>query len=281
MSKVSLEAILQYEKLLEKDPASRVFAALADAYREIGRLNDAEKLASIGVKRHPGYVGGYLALSRIFLGSKRAAAAEDLLKQAVQLSPENLLVYQLLGQAYLELKRPIEALKAHKMVLFLNPLSEKSREAVARLEALTATDYDDDLFEMAPLKPSIPMPKSPPMPTTATSKLPMAISKRSMEPAQAKSPKDEVALDRELSLIDALIVRNDIGSARRQLLELSQKYPDHPHVNRRWSYFEDEIPVNEIEEPLRPIMGREKMIWEKKRALLEGILHRIDQQRLR
>jgi tetratricopeptide (TPR) repeat protein len=273
MSKVSLEAIAQYEKLLEKDPASRVFAALADAYRDIGRLSEAEKLASIGIKRHPDYVGGYLALSRIFLSTKRASAAEDLLKQAVQLSPENLLAYQLLGQAYLELKRPMEALKAHKMVLFLNPLSEKSREAVARLEALTATEYDDDLFEMAPLKPSIPTP--PPKKGMAPTS---PLEKQESQPAKGTG---EVALDRELSLIDALIVRNDIGQARTQLLALSQKYPDHPLVHRRWSYFEDEIPINEIEEPIRPLMGREKMIWDKKRALLEGILHRIDQHRLR
>lgn len=268
MSKVSLEAIAQYEKLLEKDPASRVFAALADAYREIGRVNDAEKLASIGVKRHPNYVGGYLALSRIYLQTKRAAGAEDLLKQAVQLSPENLLAYQLLGQTYLDLKRPADALKAHKMVLFLNPLSEKSREAVARLEALTATDYDDDMFEMAPLKqPSLPEPPS--------------LDLIEEEPQQAKTTNDELNLDRELSLIDALIVRNDVAKARQHLVELSQKYPDHPLVNRRWSYFEDEVPTHEIEEPLRPLMGREKMIWEKKRALLEGILHRIDQHRLK
>lgn len=271
MSKVSLEAIAQYEKLLEKDPSSRVFAALADAYREIGRLLDAEKLASIGVKRHPDYVGGYLALARIFLGSKRAAQAEDLLKQAVQLSPENLLAYQLLGQTYLELKRPLDALKAHKMVLFLNPLSEKSREAVTRLEALTAVDYEDDLFEMTPLKTKI---QDAPEELEALETRP--------PPAQAKTTmSDEARLERELSLIDALIVRNDIGQARTQLLELSRSYPDHPQVLRRWGYFEDEVPVNEIEEPLRPLMGREKLIWEKKRALLEGILHRIDLHRLR
>lgn len=262
MSKVSLEAIEQYEKLLEKDPASRVFAALADAYREIGRLLDAEKLASVGVRRHPNYVGGYLALARIFLSTQRAAQAEGLLKQAVQLSPENLLAYQLLAQAYLDLKQPTEALKAHKMVLFLNPLSDRSREAVARLEALTASDYDDDLFEMAPL--------------TRTS-APVSVGEpTSSSPAKVAS--SEATLDRELSLIDALIVRNDIEQARSHLMELSQAHPDNPQVKRRWSYFEDEP---EIEAPLRPIMGRERKIWQKKRALLEGILARIDQQRLR
>lgn len=266
MSKVSLEAIEQYEKLLEKDPGSRVFAALADAYREIGRLLDAEKLASVGVRRHPSYVGGYLALARIFLSTQRAAQAEGLLKQAVQLSPENLLAYQLLAQAYLDLKQPTEALKAHKMVLFLNPLSDRSREAVARLEALTASDYDDDLFEMAPLtRTSAPIPVGDPTPST---------------PAKVASSAATTAviLDRELSLIDALIVRNDIEQARSHLMELSQAHPDNPQVKRRWSYFEDEP---EIEAPLRPIMGRERKIWQKKRDLLEGILARIDQQRLR
>lgn len=252
MSKVSPETIRNYEKQLKKDPNSKVFAPLADAYREEGRLEEAEILVRDGIQRHPQYVGGYLTLARILLSSKRAAEAEESLKKAVQVSPENLLAYQLLGQVYVELKRPMEALKAHKMVLFLNPLSEKSRQAVEKLETLSATDYEDDLFEMRPLKESAKPPKA--------------------------NLKD--GLERTLSFVDALIVRNDLSQAKGILRDLAQRFPDNKEINRRWAFFDEDgdEPLT-VEEPLRPLMKRERMIWERKKQLLEAILERIRQHR--
>lgn len=255
MSKVSAETIQQYEKNLGKDPNSKVFAALADAYREQGRVEEAEKMARDGVRRHPNYVGGYIALARIFLGSQRPDEAEDCLKKAIQLSPENLLAYQLLGQTFVELKRPQEALKAHKMVLFLNPLSEKSRQAVEKLETLSATDYDDELFEMRPLR------------------------EQPVRSVDVPSKKLASSLERSLSFVDALLVRNELGRAKSLLQELAQQYPDSVEVTRRWSYFEDEGELVPQDEAIRPLMSREKRIWEKKKDLLENILARIHRHR--
>lgn len=258
MSKISAETLLQYERTLQKDPNSKVFAALADAYRELSRWQEAELMARDGISRHPDYVGGYLVLARILILTRRADQAEDYLQRAVELSPENLLAYQLLGQTYVLLKRPAEALKAHKMVLFLNPMSEKSRQAVEKLESLSALDYDDEVFEMRPLKKSAGAP-------TALEKL----------ADQSRKVLRSGDLERNLSLLDALIVRNDLGRAREKLAELSDAYPDSIEVQKRWSFFEDEKQNDEIE-TLRPILSRERRMLERKKDLLENILKRID-----
>lgn len=255
MSRISAETIHQYEKTLARDPNSKVFAALADAYREQGRAEEAERMAQDGVRRHPSYVGGYIALARIFLGSQRHEEAESCLKKAIQLSPENLLAYQLLGQTFVELKRPQEALKAHKMVLFLNPLSEKSRQAVEKLETLSATEYDDELFEMRPLR------------------------EQPARSVDVPSRKLASSLERSLSFVDALLVRNELGRARTLLQELAQQYPDSVEVTRRWTYFEDDGELGPPDEPIRPLMDREKRIWQRKKGLLENILARIHRQR--
>lgn len=254
MTKPPAETIRQYEKALQKDPASKVFAPLADAYRELGRLPEAEALARDGIRRHPEYVGGYLALARVFISNRRSEDAEGCLKKAIEVSPENLLAYQLLGQVYVELKRPQDALKAHKMVLFLNPLSEKSRQAVEKLETLSATDYDDELFEMRPLREQ----------TRST----MAVGK-----SLANN------LERGLSFIDALIVRNELGQAREMLQELTAQYPDSAEIQRRWSFFGDDTVPTDHGEPLRPLMNRERQIWQRKKELLESLLHRIQRHR--
>ena len=263
MSRIPVETIRQYEKALQKDPQSKIFAPLADAYREMGRVDEAEALARDGIRRHPQYVGGYLALARVFMTHRRSEDAETCLKKAIEVSPENLLAYQLLGQVYVDLKRPQEALKAHKMVLFLNPLSEKSRQAVEKLETLSATEYEDELFEMRSLKEEQP-------------RGPLTIAPRTSS-TEARSGLAS-NLERSLSFIDALIVRNELGRAREMLYELSQQYPDSTAIQRRWSYFDD-AGTPEPEESLRPLMNRERQIWERKRALLEEILGRIQRHR--
>lgn len=266
MSKISAETLQQYERTLQKDPNSKVFAALADAYRELNRWQDAELLARDGIARHPEYVGGYLVLARILILTRRAEDAEAYLKKAVELSPENLLAYQLLGQTYVLLKRPAEALKAHKMVLFLNPMSEKSRQAVEKLETLSAMDYDDEVFEMRQLgKPE------------AAAENPRgveALAERSREKLKSGD------LERRLSLVDALIVRNDLGRAREQLRELGEAFPDSSEVQKRWSFFEDESPVEDIE-TLRPVLSRERRMLDRKKSLLENLLRRVEALRAR
>lgn len=269
MSKTPTETIEQYEKLLKKEPKSKVFAALADAYRDQGRHEEAERIAREGLNLHPQYVGGYLALSRVLMESGRIEEAETSLRKAVDLSPENLLAYQLLGQCYVDLKRPQDALRAHKMVLFLNPLSEKSRVAVEKLETLSATDYDDDLFEMRPLKSTTAQPKP----------IPHAKENNQSRPQQ----QDQVStllkgdVERELSYIDALIVRNQMEKAREILHDLSQEYPDNEEVLKRWAFFEEDEPG--VGEQLEPLYGREQRIWRRKVSLLEGILANIEKQR--
>lgn len=265
MSKISAETLQQYERTLQKDPNSKVFAALADAYREMNRWSEAELLARDGIARHPNYVGGYLVLARILILTRRAADAEDYLKKAVELSPENLLAYQLLGQTYVLLKRPDEALKAHKMVLFLNPMSEKSRQAVEKLETLSAQDYDDEVFEMRPLKKSADDAGAAPARTGPLETL-AAKSRQALRSGD---------LDRKLSLVDALIVRNDLGRARDELKELSETYPDSSEVQKRWAFFEDESPHEDIE-TLRPVLSRERRMVERKKEILEKLLKRVE-----
>lgn len=270
-SKISTAALVQYEKALEKDPGSKLFAALADGYRELGRFSDAELLARDGIKRHPGYVGGYLVLARVLMATRRADQAEGILKKAVELSPENLLAYQLLGQVFVELKRPTDALKAHKMVLFLNPLSEKSRQAVEKLETLTAVDYEDEVFEMRPLK-------------SQNFGGEASVSEGSSAAVEytgktTKAQFKDGDLERSLSLVDALIVRNDLQSARSRLGELSQNYPDSAEVQKRWHYFEDESPMDDVE-ALRPILSRERRVLERKKHSLEHLLQQIHAYRM-
>jgi tetratricopeptide (TPR) repeat protein len=283
MAKISPKAIEEYRKILQKDVNSKAFAPLAEALRESGDISQAETVAANGIRRHPQYVGGYVALGRILIDQGRFQEAMPILKKASELDPENLLALQLLGTVHLQVSQPKEALKTFKRVLFLNPQSEKARAAVQKLESLTADDYEEDIFQYQSLKPqanTTPERKSQEPARKSSefspeSNLPKSSSPTKPAPTQ---PLTGPELDRKLSLVDALIVRNDLARAHNTLLELHQKLPGNAEIGKRFELLGETAPEEEAA-PLQPLRSREKMVVERKKRILENLLRRIKSHR--
>lgn len=246
-----LESIEKYQEIFRRDPNSKIFAALADSYREMGMLNQAESVCKHGIGRHPDYASGYLSLARVYLGQGKKNESIALLKKATELSPENILAQSILAQTYLETKQPKEALRSFKMMLFLNPTNEKAQKAIEKLESLTADEYEDEVFEMKPLNA---LPKA----------------KTTLLPAQE--------LDRLLNLTDAFIVRNDLEKAKEYLTQAQSEFPDAKEVKNRWKLLggmTGEMGHEEVAESLSPDMNRENLIKTRKLDRLQKLLHRI------
>lgn len=211
--------------MYEKDPRSRVFAPLAEAYRKMGLLKEALKMAEKGVKDHPHFPGGRVALGRIYMHETRLKEAEEQFRKAIELAPENVLAYQLLAETYLRLKKSKDALKAYKMLLFMSPDNERAQNAVRKLEALTADEYEDDLFAMKPLEQAV----------KEWDNIELEFANDDKKPATetAKMAKKQAYLDRILSLADAYIVRNDIDRALNALNEAERLFGPNPEVVKR------------------------------------------------
>lgn len=254
---MTAETIEEYRKVLDRDPASKVFAPLAEALREQKEYSQAEYIAWHGIKRHPEFVGGYVALGRILSDQGRHKEALPPLKKASELDPQNILALQLLANSYLQMQMTKEALKAFKMVLFLNPHSEKARKAVQKLESFSAEEFEDDVFEYS--RPNLRVAQS---------------DLENLEEIKADAPIDEIELQRKLSLVDALIIRNQYDRARDALLELNLRAPNNPEILERFELLDAETPEEEAVD-IRPLVSREKLVIERKRALLEGLLQRI------
>ena len=253
--KMSSSTIEEYRKILDKDPNSKVFAPLAEALREQRQYSQAEYVADHGIKRHPEFVGGYVALGRVLSDQAKIKQALPVLKKAVDLDPQNLLALQLLGNVYLQMQMTKEALKTFKMVLFLNPSSEKAKKAVQKLESFSAEDFEEDAFQYS--RPNVRISES--------------------DEDEINTPEtrlDDLELDRKLSLVDALIVRNQFDRARDALMELSRRAPGNPLVQERFELLETDSPDEDVQD-LHPLISREKMVIERKRAMLEGLLQRI------
>lgn len=272
MPKIEASTIEKYQTILAKDPSSQVFAPLAEGYREMGMLKEAMQTVTAGVQRHPQFVGGLVTYAKILRDSGQLPKALETLKKATALAPENILAHQLTAEVQLGNKNPKEALKAFKMVLFLNPTSQTAQKAVQKLESLTADEYDDEVFAMAKL-PQVNLDFAPPVAEKPSSPaIPEPIY------VQAPPPKNK-AMERMLSLIDAFIVRNDLEKAHALLKDTRVEFGDHPEIERRMKTLQ--VRYNEPDEPmpLKPLRSREELVRQKKLETLEMMLRRIEDYR--
>lgn len=233
MSEVNPELIEKYQMMLQRDPKSQVFAPLAEAYRKMGLAEEAFNLCVKGTQYNPNFAGGRISFAKILMARGEYKSASKELEQAVTLSPENIMGYQLQGECQMALKNPKEALRAFKMVLFLSPNHEKAQKYVKTLESLSAEDYDDDLFAMLPLN-----------------KANDALEVQLAEPLQPQAAphKNMRSLERYLSLIDAFMVRNDFPRVESTLQEAEGIFGLISELERRRKILQRRIYPDPIEQ---------------------------------
>lgn len=222
LSRPNAEFIERCQIEYARNPSSRVFAPLCEAYRRMGLLDEAFELAERGVRMHPDFAAGHIALARIFIEKKLFDKAVDELTLAAELSPDNILAFQLLGESQMELRRPKEALKAFKMVLFLNPLHERAQAMVRKWEFLTADEFEDEAFEWSSNEPEA----IANVPVKAPASEPQSMTEGPANRADRQA-------NRALSLADALTVRNDLDGAFKTLVQALRLLGPRPDIEQR------------------------------------------------
>ncbi|MCB0362234.1 MAG: tetratricopeptide repeat protein [Bdellovibrionales bacterium] len=286
MNEINPEFIERYQLLYSKNPKSKIFAPLAEAYRKMGLIEEALEIAQSGVDVHPEFSGGYLTLAKILMDQEKWSEAAQNLKRAVELSPENLLAQSTLADLLVRLKDPKGALKAYKMLLFLQPDNEKARKAVAKLESLTADEYETDAFSMQPLKDAM---RHKPSPQSHLRPLAEDQEASSQDSLQSK------ALERYLSLVDAFLVRNELERATETLEDAERQFGQHPEILKRfrltqhgpWNSELNQIEAQEPGATLRDDKSTKTDIpksritqsKEEKVQFLKQLRHHISQQR--
>lgn len=220
MSSVNTYIVEKYQFMYQKDPHSKIFAPLAEAYRKTGETDKAIEICKKGLKFHPYFAEGYVALAKVYLDQENFEQAAKFFQKAIQLSPENLMAHRCLAQSYLKLRNPKRALKAYKMLLFLNPYDLKAKDAVRKLESLTADEYkDSSLFTLESL-------------TGKSLQKSLELEKTS-SPSSSDSRKIFRSLHRFLSLADALTVRGDFQKAEEILLEAKKALGPQDEILKR------------------------------------------------
>lgn len=79
------DRIVKCQKILEQDPNSQIFAALAEAYRKDGDLDKAFRVCQQGLKVHPSYGSAHVVMAKINMDRGMYDWAEAEVRKAVEL----------------------------------------------------------------------------------------------------------------------------------------------------------------------------------------------------
>ena len=180
---------LQLQKELQQNPRSVQFTKLAEIYLSRDMVEEAFALVKQSLKFHPRSVSGLILLGRINKLKKQYFESLAPLIEASKLAHDNWRAWLELAESYVELKNGKQALTSFKRVLLFNPSHPMARRAVAKLELLTADEYEDDLFQMQKLPDAqLQAPQQPQKAGVSTSELPVAAAHSAATRATSPSP---------------------------------------------------------------------------------------------
>ncbi len=128
------EEIQLLEERLRRDPHSLMFARLADAYLQAGRVDEAKQLCEEGTREHPYYATGHVVLGKCYLEKGEHDAAEREFKRALSIDPNYLAAHKYYG----DLMREIGWIKTFEMsyrkILQIDPLDQMARNMLGNID---------------------------------------------------------------------------------------------------------------------------------------------------
>lgn len=95
------DRIEKCQKLLDTDPNSQIFAALAEAYRKRGELDKAFRVCQSGLKVHPSYASAHVVMAKINLDRGLYDWAEAEIRKAMEIEGTTRVTELLLAEVQL------------------------------------------------------------------------------------------------------------------------------------------------------------------------------------
>ncbi|MBD3218485.1 MAG: hypothetical protein GF310_09440 [candidate division Zixibacteria bacterium] len=128
------ERISKCKRIMDDNPNSQIFAALADAYRKNGKLDKAFRVCRQGLRLHADYGAGHLIMAKINFDRKMYDWAESELKEAISLDGRTRATDLLKAKINTRQGKLSEARILVKELLATDPQNEKLKELLEKIE---------------------------------------------------------------------------------------------------------------------------------------------------
>ncbi len=139
-SDAALQAkIARYVDILAKDPHSTVFVTLSDAYRQLGKLDEAFEIAEKGVQGLPWFSPGHVVLGQVLMARGDASAALGCFNQALTLDGESLAAFKGLAAIYFQKGQVDLARQILERAQQIHPGNSSLRHMMSRLSTVVET----------------------------------------------------------------------------------------------------------------------------------------------
>lgn len=109
------------EARLAREPSSQAHAALGEAYRRAGRLDDAIRLCRQGLERYPAYSTGRFILAKALLDRDDVREARAEVERFLQVEPDHEPALRIAAECALRLADPLGALGHFRRLGVLDP----------------------------------------------------------------------------------------------------------------------------------------------------------------
>lgn len=131
---VPVSRLEELKRLLQKDPTSRQFLALAEEYRRHGKYRDAVITLERGLQMHSTSVAAFVSLGKTYQQLDRLEDAIRAFTNALRIDRENLVAIRQLAEVYLAKGDKVEAIKKLKLYRGLKAGDRDVTEIIQRLE---------------------------------------------------------------------------------------------------------------------------------------------------
>ncbi len=160
----------ELKRLLQRDPTSRQFLALAEEYRRHGKYRDAVITLERGLAMHQTSVAGHVALGKTYQQLDRLEDAIRSFTNALRIDRENLVAIRQLAEVYLARGDKVEAIKKLKLYRGLKAGDREVNEIIARLEGeMSAAVGDRPGFRSGATRQAVEAPPAFPPPSGSVS----------------------------------------------------------------------------------------------------------------
>ncbi len=149
----------ELKRLLQRDPTSRQFLALAEEYRRHGKYRDAVITLERGLAMHQNSVAGHVALGKTYQQLDRLEDAIRAFTNALRIDRENLVAIRQLAEVYLAKGDKVEAIKKLKLYRGLKAGDREVGDIIARLEQeMSAAVGERPGFRSGATRPAVEAP---------------------------------------------------------------------------------------------------------------------------
>jgi predicted regulator of Ras-like GTPase activity (Roadblock/LC7/MglB family)/tetratricopeptide (TPR) repeat protein len=164
---IPVSRLEELKRLLQKDPTSRQFLALAEEYRRHGKYRDAVITLERGLQLHATSVAAHVALGKTYQQLDRLEDAIRAFTGALRIDRENLVAIRQLAEVYLARGDKVEAIKKLKLYRGLKAGDRDVNEIIQRLEEEMSAAVAER--PRSGVHPAVPEPPEAPRPSPYSS----------------------------------------------------------------------------------------------------------------